>query len=72
MSRYQNSECKRNMLHDFKIITSDHTGLLERCSRCGLKKHFPNDTPNHIYISWHIRQALSANDPRFNIEYAKR
>lgn len=72
MSRSQNSECKRNMLHDFKIISSDSVGILERCQRCGLKKRFPNDTPNHIYLSYHIRQALQANDPRFNIEYGPR
>lgn len=72
MSRYQNSECKRNMLHDFKIQSQTSHGLLERCSRCGLKKHFPNDIPSHVYLSYHIRQALQKHDPRFNIEYDTR
>lgn len=71
MSRYQNSECRRDMLHDFRIIASDSNGLTERCTRCGLKKHFPTDTPNHVYMSWHIRQALQESDPRFKIEYGR-
>lgn len=72
MSHYQNSECKRNMLHDYKILAQTNLGLLERCTRCGDKKHFTNDIPNHIYLSFHLRQALQRNDPRFNIEYGKR
>ena len=71
MSRYLNSECKRNMLHDFKIIGSDSGGLLERCGRCGVKKSFPTNTPNHVYISYHTRQALQESDPRFKIEYGR-
>ena len=69
MSRYQKSECKRNMLHDFRVIPFDKGGLLERCTRCGKKMHFPETTPNHVYLSFHIRQALPANDPRYKIEY---
>jgi hypothetical protein len=69
MSRYQNSECRRNMLHDFKILEQDHRGLIERCKRCGLKMSFPNNVPSHVYLSYHTRQALQENDPRFYIEY---
>ncbi len=69
MSRYQDSHCKRNMLHDYKIIAQTELGLFERCKRCGDRKHFPNNTPNHVYMAYHTRQALQSNDPRFNIEY---
>jgi hypothetical protein len=69
MSRYQNSECKRNMLHDYKILETTTAGVFERCTRCGDKKHFPHNVPNHVYISYHIRSALQTNDPRFFIEY---
>jgi len=57
------------MLHDFKILPYDRGGLLERCSRCGMKMHFPENTPNHKYMEYHTRQALQQSDPRFNIEY---
>lgn len=60
------------MLHDYRIINQLSTGLLERCTRCGDTKHFPHNTPNHIYLSYHIRSSLQRNEPRFNIEYGKR
>lgn len=60
------------MLHDYKIMEQTNIGVLERCTRCGDTKHFPNNIPNHIYLSWHIRSALQKTDPRFNIEYGKR
>lgn len=72
MGKYQNSYCKRNLLHDFKILTQTSDGLLERCARCGLKKHFPNNTPSHVYLSFHIRQSLQVYDPRYHIEYGPR
>lgn len=69
MSRYQNSECKRGMLHDFRQIVTTPIGHVERCLRCGKKIHFPNNVPNHIYLSYHIKSALQINDPRYFIEY---
>lgn len=70
MSRYhKNSECKRNMLHAFIVVDSSTRGIIERCTRCGLKKHFPDNTPNAVYLSYHNRSALQFNDPRFHIEY---
>ncbi len=69
MRRYQNSYCKNGYLHDLILIKQTSTGVLERCSRCGFRKHFPHDTPNHIYLSFHIRSALQSNDPLFAREY---
>lgn len=69
MSRYLKSECRRNMLHDFRVLPYDRGGLLERCTRCGMKMHFPENTPNYKYLEYHVRQALQPNDPRYHIEY---
>ncbi len=59
------------MLHDFKIISSDNRGLVERCTRCGMKMHFPENTPNHKYMEYHVRQALQTSDPRYYVEYKR-
>lgn len=68
-TKYQNSVCRRGWLHDFKRISPTKTGFLERCSRCGLQMNFPNNMPNHLQISFHIRNILRANDPLFSREY---
>jgi hypothetical protein len=68
-SRYQNSECKGGYLHRYVILDNHNGGLIERCDRCGDTKYFPYDTPAHIYMSYHIRQGLQVNDPRFLREY---
>lgn len=57
------------MLHNFSSLEQYKDGLVERCTRCGLKMFFPPDTPNHKYLEYHIRQALQPNDPRYHIEY---
>ena len=67
--RYQNSVCRGNFLHKFQIIKNTGNGVLERCERCGLQKHFHNETKNHHYLSWHIRSALQSWEPLFNREY---
>lgn len=70
MSRYLKSDCKaRGYLHDFKIIEAFNQGLIERCTRCGLKMFFPHDTPNFKYLEFHVRQALQVDDPKFLHEY---
>lgn len=69
LRKYQNSVCKGTWLHNFEILKQTQAGILERCKRCGLPKHFPNQIPNHLYLSWHIRQALQVNDPMFLREY---
>jgi hypothetical protein len=69
--RYQNSECRNNYLHDFRQVQRTTQGYLERCTRCGKQMHFPYDTPNAVYLSYHIRSALQANDPLYAREYKK-
>jgi hypothetical protein len=68
-TRYQNSVCRRGILHRWVQIRPTNRGTLERCERCGTKMHFPNDTPNHIFLSYHIRSVLRADDPLFKREY---
>ncbi len=67
--RYQNSVCKGNYLHKFKILKQTTAGLLERCERCGTIKHFHMQIPNHIYMSYHIRSGLQIYEPLFHREY---
>jgi hypothetical protein len=68
-NRYQNSYCKNGYLHDFVQVAQTSKGYLERCTRCGMTRHFPHDTPNHVYLSYHLRSALQPGDPLFNREY---
>lgn len=67
--RYQKSNCKEGYLHKYIILSQPKGGLFERCERCGDKQFFPSDTPNHIYLQYHMRQALQVNDPLFFREY---
>ena len=70
MKRYQNSYCKKKgWLHKFNVVRQSDKGVLERCERCGENKNFPVNTPNHIYLSYHIRNILRADDPLFAREY---
>ena len=72
-TRYQNSECDigNYWLHDYRQIDTTKTGIVERCTRCGKKQHFPHDIPNHVYLSHHIRSALQINDPLYEREYTR-
>lgn len=67
--RYQNSMCKGNYLHKFVNMKTTHSGILERCERCGLTKHFLNDAPSRIFVSYNIRSLLTTNDSLFFREY---
>lgn len=70
--RYQNSWCKKaGFLHNFKPLQNTYKGILERCQRCGTKKHFPEGMSNAKYLSYHIREILRADDPMYRKEYAK-
>jgi len=51
------------------IVGQTDQGLLERCSRCGMQKHFKHHTPNAYYLSYHIKSALQTNDPMYLKEY---
>ncbi len=68
-TRYQNSVCRPGILHKWIEIGQTPRGTLERCERCGMKKHFPKDMPNHLYLSWHIRSVLRKSDSLFAKEY---
>lgn len=68
-SRYQKSHCKNGYLHDFVQVDQTATGYVERCTRCGIQMHFPLDTPNAVYLSYHLRSALQPNDVLFLREY---
>lgn len=69
--RYQNSYCRGNWLHKFQIIKQTKDGVLERCDKCGLEKHFSVDVPNHIYLSYHLRSGLQIYDPMYQREYGQ-
>lgn len=70
--RYQNSICRNNYLHDFRQVKETRAGFLERCIRCGKQIHFPGNTPNHVYLSYHIKSALQPGEPLYEHEYGKR
>lgn len=67
-----NSECVSGFLHDYRIVkVFPEKGILEVCLKCRDKKYFRNDTPNHVYLSFHHRSALQKNHPRYNKEYGQ-
>lgn len=67
--RYQNSHCLGGFLHDFRQVKTYKGGVIERCTRCGDQMHFPMNTPNDVYLSFHIRSALQTSDPLYYHEY---
>ncbi len=69
MHHYQNSLCVNGYLHDFVIIEDDSQGTREVCRRCKKDVFWKPNTPNHIYLSFHIRQALQPSDTLFSREY---
>jgi len=58
-------------LHKFKPIKLTGVGSLERCERCGLHKHFLNNAPSYVFVSYNIRSLLTPRDPLFYREYPK-
>jgi predicted nucleic-acid-binding Zn-ribbon protein len=70
--RYQKSICtKGNYLHKFREVERNEYGILERCERCGLRKHFPQDIPSSKYLEFHIREVLQTNDAIYYHEYER-
>lgn len=69
LKRYRKSVCRGAWLHKFKQIKQTQTGVLERCERCGMTKHFPINAPNLYYLQYHIRSILRKSDPLFSREY---
>jgi hypothetical protein len=68
-NRYRKSRCRGNWLHDFKTIKQTNMGFLERCSRCGVNKHFPVKAPNLYFLQYHIKNIIRADDPLFRREW---
>lgn len=68
---HEKSKCKKGWLHRYKftrIVTG--VGIEEVCEICKDRKFFKNEIPNHIYLSYHNRQALSREHNLFKHEYA--
>ena len=68
-TRYQNSVCRRGILHKWATIKYTSKGELVRCERCGEKLHLRNDFPRHIQASYFAREMLPSYDPLFKKEY---
>lgn len=65
----ENSKCILGFLHDYQIVKNLPKGVLERCAKCKDEQWFPNNIPNHIYLSFHKRLLLRIDNPRFKKEY---
>jgi hypothetical protein len=67
-----NSDCAvPGFLHDYRIVRTYPNGVLEVCRRCKRAQYFKNDTPNHVYLSYHLRAILQPYQPRYKKEYAR-
>lgn len=65
-----NSLCCHGLwLHDFLLTDQFENGVVEVCTRCGLRKFFHNQVNNYEYLSWHLRSALQKSNVRFSKEY---
>ncbi len=67
----RNSQCEAGFLHDYRIKKTFPNGVIEICRRCRVKKWFNNDTPNHVYLDYHLRAALPKYHLRYKKEYEK-
>jgi hypothetical protein len=66
----KNSNCEvPGYLHDYQIFKVVKEGVVEVCTRCKDSQYFPNTIPNHIYLSFHMKQLVQKKDPRFKREY---
>ena len=57
------------LLHDYKILYPHKNGLVEKCKICGDKQFFPENVPNDVYLSYHLRQAIQPFDKLFKVNY---
>ncbi len=68
----RNSKCKkRNWYHNYQISVVYPYGVMEVCEKCRDKQFFKNNTPNRIYLSYHLRQGLQPYNRQFKHEYNK-
>lgn len=68
----RNSECVGSWMHHYEIIKVLEEGVIERCEICNDEQFFHNDTPNHIYLSYHLRSTLNPRNLQFYHEYRDR
>lgn len=68
---YQNSVCRKKLpyLHDYRPLYHKDGGLVEKCTLCGDKRFFAEKVANHVYLSFHLKQALQLSDPLFRFNY---
>lgn len=67
---WQNSRCRAlGWLHDYRMVREYPLGVIEVCTKCRRSRFFHHRTPNHIYLSHHLRQALNFTHNRFKHEY---
>lgn len=70
---YQDSFCDEDagLLHNYRMLYQTQDGVVEKCvnAMCGDKQFYPHNTPNHVYLSSHLRMALQQNDPLFRINF---
>ncbi len=64
-----NSVCGNGYYHDFRIALTISGRTVEICTRCRTMVAFRTDTPNHVYLSYHLRQALQPYQAQFSREY---
>lgn len=68
---FQKSKCHGGWLHSFTITDTYPEGVAEVCLKCRKRVYFPNNIPNVVYLSYHMRQALQRDHPLFAREYNK-
>lgn len=69
---WENSKCKRvGWLHNFRHYRTIGEWEIEKCERCQQLAVFSAKTPNHVYLSHHLRETLQRSNPRFKKEYAQ-
>jgi len=66
------SKCGNGWLHRYQFIKVSKEGVEEQCQICKKVVRFRNDTPNYIYLAYHMRSALSKEHSYFNHEYASK
>jgi hypothetical protein len=73
-NHYQNSLCNGGLkgnywLHEWEQISQDSRGVKEVCKKCKLVKFWKFNTPNYIFLSFHLKSALTRSDPLFAREW---
>lgn len=67
----KNSECIGGWMHRYRMTRFYKEDVEEICEICKDRQIFKQNTPNHIYLSYHLRLALQKDNKRFKKEYNK-